>query len=255
MVTQVKCLLGLFACSLLPNHWPLFNYHILCFTFVEQGCSGETQQLLIQNSRGLLAHAHVCEMSSHRRSTPLFSSVTFSMRVGLEVGLWKVCNLFLSWDSQSLQFQKFVKALQNPLVLIVSTSQMKIALPCKIAVLWRVLSLQSKAEGIDYAEEVLKVPIKIEWNCFESTKEVTLSKNIFSAKNYLKREHWVFSSTDCVFQSLQLGGSVLPSPAGWFSAYMVEKMREVRWILILCSSSCVRSGLKRIPEGVEELLP
>lgn len=84
---------------------------------------------------------------------------------------------------------------------------------------------------------------------FGATSEV-----LFNTFSVTVKEHWVCSP--CVSEPPPRG-SVLPNPSGLFSAYMVHRMSEMHWILILCSSLCVRSGLdrgvKHIPETVRGL--
>lgn len=79
------------------------------------------------------------------------------------------------------------------------------------------------------------------------------TQNIYFQLSVSSREQRVFSPL--TVSEPPPRGSVLPNPAGLFSAYMVDRMSEMYWILIPCSSLCVRSGLgrgvKHIPEGIE----
>lgn len=60
----------------------------------------------------------------------------------------------------------------------------------------------------------------------------------------------------CIFSPVVRGGqqcfrAFIQGIWSRFSAYMVDRMWEMCWILILCSSSCVLTGLKHILGGIE----
>lgn len=149
-MNQRKCLLVVFASSLekymsLSNHQPLLNFHFLSFTFVEEGCKSagveNYSSFRFQTVEGSVLLI-VCEMCLRRQmeeySTLL--NITFSMPVGLEGGSEEFVTRSLMEDDSCRQLGftvvtmawAFLKPLlqHNPLFHSVSTSWLKMLLPC-----------------------------------------------------------------------------------------------------------------------------